>query len=66
MKYGLTSYIRYLDKILSAGEAERKQMLHDPTFWNMYQAQSVELYYECFECLTSCPVGRRRAAPTSS
>ena len=57
-KYGLVAYSNYLNKLLSADEEERKNLLRNPTFWNMYQAQSIELYYECFECLTACPVGK--------
>lgn len=57
-RWGLAAYIQYMQKLLEAPAEQRKGMLRDPEYWNLYQAQSVTLMYTCYECLTSCPAGK--------
>ncbi|MEW6033803.1 MAG: hypothetical protein AB1603_02990 [Chloroflexota bacterium] len=56
--HGLAANIRFWEKLLGAPPEQQKAMVRDPEYWNLYQAQSLTLYYTCFECLNSCPVGK--------
>ena len=56
--WGLAANIRYMEKLVEAVPEQRKAMLRDPEYWNLYQAQSITLLYTCYECLNSCPVGK--------
>lgn len=56
--YGLANMIRFLSEVVIKNPEEQQKAFRDPYFWNLYQAPSMGLYYECYECLKSCPVGR--------
>jgi len=58
--YGIGSTIRFWMKYAEASEGERRQMLADPAFLRLYQAQSIGFQYFCFNCIRECPVGRDR------
>jgi epoxyqueuosine reductase QueG len=57
-KYGLANYTRFLSRLFTLSVEEKQKAVRDPYFWNLYQACSLGLHYDCFECLTSCPVGK--------
>ncbi|MBI2957647.1 MAG: epoxyqueuosine reductase [Chloroflexi bacterium] len=56
--WGLAANLRYMERLFEASPEQRKALLRDPEYWNLYQAQSITLLYTCYECLNSCPVGR--------
>lgn len=56
--YGLGNFIRYLSAIDPADKDGWKKAFRDPLFWNYYQAGGLGLYYDCYQCLLNCPVGR--------
>lgn len=56
--WGMAANLRFMEKLLAAPPEQQKQMLRDPEYWNLYQAQSITLLYTCYACLNSCPVGR--------
>lgn len=60
--YGLGTVIRFWSTYAGASPEERKAMLKDESFWAMYQANFIGFQYFCFNCLSSCPVGRRNDA----
>jgi epoxyqueuosine reductase QueG len=60
--YGLGTVIRFWSGYAGASPEERKTMLKDDRFWRMYHANFVGFQYFCFNCLNSCPVGRRNDA----
>jgi epoxyqueuosine reductase QueG len=57
--YGLSTLIKRLSDLSMEGSPEDwKKFIKSPDFWNYYQALSLGLFYCCFECQRSCPVGR--------
>ncbi|WP_366921723.1 hypothetical protein MFMK1_002136 [Metallumcola ferriviriculae] len=60
--HGLGNYGKWLRE-LDASDSEKWDKAFSSTdFWNYYQAQSLGMYYNCFKCLTSCPVARPRVS----
>ncbi|MGD0854387.1 MAG: hypothetical protein ABSA18_01095 [Dehalococcoidia bacterium] len=59
--YGMAKHIQYWEKLIEAPVDRQKEMLRSPEYWNIYQAQSVMLFYTCYECLNSCPLGNTSA-----
>lgn len=56
--YGLSTLIKRLSDLAMEGSSEDwKKFVKSPDFWNYYQALSLGLFYCCFECQRSCPVG---------
>jgi len=58
--YGLRTHIGFWVKFGQSTPEERKKMLTDPEYQLLYQADSYGSQYFCFQCIASCPVGRRR------
>lgn len=59
--YGMAKHIQYWEKLVEAPVDRQKEMLRSPEYWNIYQAQSITLFYTCYECLNSCPLGKTSA-----
>ena len=57
-KWGMAAHIQFMQKLMEAPLELQKEMLRDPEYWNIYQAQSVSLLYTCYECVNCCPVGK--------
>ena len=57
-KWGMAAHIQFMQRLLEAPPEKQKEMLRDPEYWNLYQAQSVTLMYTCYECINCCPVGK--------
>ena len=57
-KWGMAAHVQFMQKLLETPLEQQKAMLHDPEYWNLYQAQSVTLLYTCYECVNCCPVGK--------
>ena len=53
-KYG------YLRKFIGATPEEQKSTLRDPLFLSLYQAPFMGFQYNCYQCETVCPAGRKR------
>jgi len=43
-----------------ASDDERKEMLKNPTFLEIWQNVTSGIFYYCFGYLNACPVGKRR------
>lgn len=56
--YGLGALARYLGSLDPTNKEQWKKAFRDPLFWNYYQCEGLGLYYDCYRCLLSCPVGR--------
>lgn len=56
--YGLSGAIGFWSRHADASAEERKAMFRDDFYWRMYQAGHIGPQYFCFNCLSSCPVGR--------
>ncbi len=57
--YGIGSAIGFVEQLFDANEEERKSLLRDPEFLNLYQASFIGFQYTCIKCMTSCPAGTR-------
>ncbi len=53
--YGIMSMMKYYSKFIGASPEEQKKLLKDPLLLNLYQAQFIGFYYECYKCMASCP-----------
>ncbi len=53
--YGITSTIQYLKKFIGATPDEQRELLKDPKFLGIYQAQFIGFQYFCIKCLSKCP-----------
>jgi epoxyqueuosine reductase len=60
--YGIGTSIRFWSKYSDAPPEEKKAMVRDVEFWKIYQAGFIGFQYFCWNCMTSCPVGRKKAA----
>jgi epoxyqueuosine reductase QueG len=60
MKLGLPGVTQFVKGWISASDNEKKEMLKNPTFWEIWQNLTTGIFYYCFECLNACPVGKRR------
>jgi len=57
---GIGGLIGYLRKFAGASPDEWKKLVMDPKLLNLYQASLVGFQYQCFRCITVCPVGRKK------
>lgn len=58
--YGIGSSIRFWSKFADAAPEEKKNMVKDVNFWRMYQAGFIGFQYFCWNCMKSCPVGKKK------
>jgi len=59
---GLNSMIKFLIELVDQSKEEIKKMIRSSSLWNFHQALQVGISYDCFSCITSCPVGKRLKA----
>ena len=57
--YGISSTIRFWREFIDSSPEEQKNMVTDEHFWRLYQAGFIGFQYFCFNCMISCPQGRR-------
>lgn len=61
MKYGLPALIQYINELeREPTKSKMFKKLRGLEFWNFWQALSTGAYYECFMCIQSCPVGKKK------
>lgn len=60
LKYGLPALIRFIPDLADKSRDEVTKIVRDPLFWNIWQTLTLGAFYECFECIKACPVGKRR------
>jgi epoxyqueuosine reductase len=56
--YGISAAIRFWSTFGQSSPEEQKAMLADEHYWRIYQAGFLGFQYFCFNCYTSCPLGR--------
>ena len=60
MKWGLPGVMKFARRLISAStEDERHALIKTPEFWEIWQNLSTGIFYYCFECLNSCPIGKK-------
>lgn len=63
--YGLGALSRYLGSLDPKNKEEWKKAFRNPLFWNYYQTNALGLYYDCYQCLINCPVGKKEVSVCS-
>lgn len=59
MKYGLPGLIRFGIKLIKApNDDEKINMIKSTDFGELWQNMNTGVFYYCFDCLNSCPVGK--------
>jgi len=59
LKYGLPGLIRFAIKLIKApSEDEKINLILSPEFWEYWQNLNMGIFYYCFNCLNSCPIGK--------
>jgi epoxyqueuosine reductase len=59
MKFGLPGVTRFGIKLIkAAGDDEKINLVKSPDFWEIWQNLTTGVFYYCFDCLNSCPVGK--------
>jgi len=63
---GIGSLIGYLRKFIGAPPEDQKKLLMDPKFLSLYQASFIGFQYQCFRCIASCPIGKKKRRYTNT
>lgn len=59
MKYGLPGLTRLAINLITASDDNEKiNLITSPDFWEIWQTMNTGIFYYCFDCLNSCPVGK--------
>ncbi len=59
MKYGLPGLIRFGINLIKAPDDDEKiKLIKSPDFRELWQNINTSVFYYCFDCLNSCPVGK--------
>jgi epoxyqueuosine reductase len=62
LKYGLPGLIDFTRKWLGKGEEEIIKMTKETAFWELWQTSMLGNFYYCFQCITACPIGKKKKA----
>ncbi len=54
---GLPGVIAVARKFMGADEKEIKGAIYSPDFWDIWQSAVSGIFYNCSECMASCPIG---------
>jgi epoxyqueuosine reductase QueG len=61
MRHGLPQFLRFFRELEKESSTENIiKRLRGIEVWNFWQALSQGSFYECFMCIQSCPVGRKK------
>jgi epoxyqueuosine reductase len=57
LRSGLPGAIGIARKFIGAEEKEIKGAIYSPDFWDIWQSAVSGIFYNCSECMASCPIG---------
>jgi epoxyqueuosine reductase QueG len=57
LRGGLPGAIAIARKFIGAEEKEIKGAIYSPDFWDIWQSAVSGIFYNCSECIASCPIG---------
>jgi len=60
--YGVGANVRFWTRFGDASPEERKRLIRDVEFWRLHQANFIGFQYFCWNCMKTCPVGRKKKA----
>lgn len=58
--WGIGGSIKFWNQFVASTPEQQKKMFIDPHYWRLYQAQSIGFQYNCFNCMSTCPVGLKK------
>jgi epoxyqueuosine reductase QueG len=58
LKYALPGLIRFVPSLVGKNEEEIWEAVREPFLWEVWQTMTYGTFYNCFECMKACPIGR--------
>ena len=58
LKYALPGLIRFVPSLAGKNEDEVWEAVREPFLWEVWQAMTYGIFYNCFECMRACPIGK--------
>ena len=59
LKYALPGLIRFVPSLVGKSEDEVWEVVREPFLWEIWQTMTYGTFYNCFECMKSCPIGKQ-------
>jgi len=58
LKYALPGLIRFVPSLVGKSEDEVWNLVREPFLWEIWQSMTYGIFYNCFECMKACPIGK--------
>ena len=58
LKYALPGLIRFVPSLVGKSVDEVWETIREPFLWEIWQATTYGMIYNCFECMKACPIGK--------
>lgn len=58
LKYALPGLIRFVPSLAGKNEDEVWEAVRGPFLWEVWQTMTYGTFYNCFECMKACPIGK--------
>jgi len=58
LKYALPGLIRFVPSLVGKSEDEVWEAVREPFLWEIWQTMTYGTFYNCFECMKVCPIGK--------
>lgn len=58
LKYALPGLIRFVPSLVGKSEDEVWEAVRAPFLWEIWQTMTYGTFYNCFECIKACPIGK--------
>jgi len=58
LKYALPGLIRFVPSLVGKSEDEVWEAVREPFLWEIWQTMTYGTFYNCFECMKACPIGK--------
>jgi epoxyqueuosine reductase len=58
LKYALPGLVRFVPSLVGKSKDDVWEAVKDPFFWENWQTMTYGTFYNCFECIKACPIGK--------
>jgi len=58
LKYALPGLIRFVPSLVGKSADEVWEAAREPFLWELWQTMTFGTFYNCFECMKACPIGK--------
>jgi len=58
LKYALPGLVRFVPSLVGKSEDAVWEAVKEPLFWEIWQTMTYGTFYNCFECIKACPIGK--------